>query len=81
MYLIFHQVSPELTLWAYYDDDDDDDDDVDDDDDPDDDDYYYCIDRSIDLNLSKSTQSAAGLKIFEAWCQSALLNGGTISLQ
>ena len=39
--------------------------------------YYYCyyyIDRRIYINLSKSTQSAAVLKPFEACCQWALLN-------
>ena len=30
---------------------------------------YYRIDRRIYLNLSKSTRSAAGLKVFEDCCQ------------
>ena len=36
--------------------------------------YFWGSDRRIDLNLSKSTQSAAGVEGFEACCQWALLN-------
>ena len=34
--------------------------------------YYYYIDRRIYLNISKSTQSAAGLKVLKP----AAMNGG-----
>ena len=31
--------------------------------------HYPCIDRRIYFHLCKSTQSAAGLEVFEAHCQ------------
>ena len=40
----------------------------------------YCIDRRIDLNLSKSTQSAAGLKALKPAANGRLLNLQIITL-